>query len=122
MDVKRFAAWMGSAERGQALPRSYAEHWPPYPAHLTTSERGAADISRASPPAADPLAAGFLACGCGVLAGWLAGWLACDLWLARLAGSAAILALGCQRHVYMSLAVGLLALQYSDRLDGSLAC
>ena len=37
-------------------------------------------------------------------------------------GPAGFLAFGYQRHVFMSLAAGLLALQYSDRLDGRLAC
>ena len=56
--------------------------------------------------AAVPSAAGFLACGCGLLVGWLYGWLAS--W-------------DYQRHVYMSLATGLLVLQNPDRLDGLLA-
>ena len=70
----------------------------------------------------------FFAFGCGLLGGWfLAGWLAC--WLAcllsligKLAGAAGFLACDFQRRVFMSLDIGLQALQYSDRFDGFVDC
>ena len=59
----------------------------------------------------------------GFLAGWLACWLACLLSLiGKLAGAAGFLACDFQRRVFMSLDIGLQALQYSDRFDGFVDC
>ena len=82
---------------------------------------------RASPHAAGPLVAGFLAFGCGLLAGWLSGWpagyLACEIGeTTRIGRLSRFLASHYQRHIFMSLVAGLLALQYSDRFVGLFAC
>ena len=64
--------------------------------------------------AAAPSAAGFLAYGGSVLAGFLDGW-------ARQGNQQDFWQLAISNHVFMSLAARLLVSQHSDRLDGLLA-